>query len=152
MMTEDKQPHPFFLEDVHLRIEVAVEHLDAALTTGKSLAAQVTQEPYSSMIDKAQVDIAKFRRVARSYALHMRETNVARLLREDAEAGRPFPGHLVTELRQLLEADAENQGPAGRADEMLIEFNTDPKAFVLKHLKPTDQHLREKGVFTLTTR
>jgi hypothetical protein len=152
MMTEDRQPHPFFLEDIHLRIEICVQHLDAALSAGKILAAEIETEPYRTMIQKANADVAKFRQVALSYALHMRETNVARLLREDAEAGRPLPEHLVAEMRELLQADANNQGESGRAKDKLKEFNADPKAFVLKHLKPTEKNPREKGVFTLTTR
>ncbi len=152
MVTQDHHAHPFLLEDIHLRIETCVQHLDAALSAGETLASAIREEPHATMIRKAQADLRRFRKAALSYALHMRETNVARLLREDAEAGRPLPPHLVSELRILLEKDLENQDGSGRVKEMLEQFNADPKAFVLEHLKPTDQNPREKGVFTLTTR
>lgn len=151
MMTEDQQPHPFFLEDVQLRLNVCVRHLDKALTLGESLADQSFSEPLRVMVTKALKDIEKFRRVARSYELHLRETNVARLLREDAEAGRELTPHLVTEMEELLQLDAQNV-PGGRAPEMLRAFKDHPKRFVLQHLKPIEKPLREKGVFTLTTR
>ncbi len=151
MITEDRQPHPFLLDDVQLRLAVCGQHLERALTAGKELVAQVSAEPQRTMVSKALEDIRKFRTVARSYELHLRETNVARLLREDAVAGRELAPHLVAEMEELLAADAEN-APDGRAKGMLELFQRDPKAFVLEHLKPIDHQPREKGVFTLTTR
>jgi hypothetical protein len=104
------------------------------------------------MFEQIQKDGDYFRRVARSYALHLRETNVAQMLREDLAAGRPMIPRLVEEMQHLLAADVENQWGRGRVIEMERQFREDPAAFVRAQLVPTDERLREKGTFSLTTR
>ncbi|MGI8904982.1 MAG: hypothetical protein ACR2IE_00635 [Candidatus Sumerlaeaceae bacterium] len=152
MMTEDKQPHPFLLEDVQLRCELALKKLAEARVIGRVLIATLPDSPDRKAIIKALSDVDKFRRVVSSYALHIRETNVAMLLRGDLSEGRPMTPHLLNEMEALLIADVENQGGTGRVVEMQQKFKADPAAFVKEHLLPFDKDVRERGIFTLTTR
>jgi hypothetical protein len=107
--------------------------------------------------------------VSRSYTLHLRETNVAEMLRQDLSAGRPMSATLVKELGQLLDSDVANQEGHGRVVEMRRLYNENAEAFVRRFLIPVDiksggqepfsrdlpseQFAEpEKGFFTLTTR
>jgi hypothetical protein len=154
MLTEDKQPHPFLIEDVQLRLELAAEKLQQAQQIADDLTTlAITHTPsHTSRTRQLARDIDTFRRVTRSYALHLRETNVATLLRTDIETSRPLTTALVEELRTLLSDDAENQHHQGRVLEMQKEFNRSPVDFVKARLLPIDKQPRERGVFTLTTR
>lgn len=151
MKTDDQQPHPYLLEDVQLRCELAVERLDEALSVTRTLLPKLSKED-RPLLEQIARDTDRFRRVAKSYALHLRETNVARLLREDLEAGRPMIPRLLKEMKELLQADAENQGHQGPVMEMIREFEADPEKFIRTRLVPTDKDVRERGIFTLTTR
>jgi hypothetical protein len=154
MLTEDKQPHPFLIEDVQLRLELAAEKLKEAQHVADeltSIAAGRAPE-HQERVEKLRQDIDTLRRVTRSYALHLRETNVATLLRVDLENRRPLTAALVEEMRGLLAADCENQKNSGRVVEMRRAFEADPAKWVQKELLPIQNQPREKGVFTLTTR
>lgn len=84
--------------------------------------------------------------------MHLRETNVAQLLRQDLEAGRPMTEALVKELGALLDADVANQGGQGRVVKMRRLYRENPEAFVRRYLIPTEVTPTERGQFTLTTR
>jgi len=152
MMTDDRQPHPFLLEDVQLRCEVVVERLLNALATIRKLLPQIRQNADRAMFEGIARDADHFMRVSRSYALHLRETNIAEMLRGDLKAGRPMMPRLVEEMNRLLEADAENQHRQGRVMDMLKKFKDDPTRFLKEHLIPTEKTIYEKGYHTLTTR
>jgi hypothetical protein len=107
---------------------------------------------WRDLVQKIQGDVDIFRRVARSYALHLRETNVAQMLRQDLEAGRPLTKALVGELGRLLDADLANQKGHGRVVDMRRLYFEDPEAFVRRYLIPTEITRIEKGYLTLTTR
>lgn len=152
MSLDDRQPHPFMIEDLQLRFEASADQMGQALTIGEKLLPRLTSAADRRMFEQIQKDGDYFRRVARSYALHLRETNVAQMLREDLAAGRPMIPRLVEEMQHLLAADVENQWGRGRVIEMERQFREDPAAFVRAQLVPTDERLREKGTFSLTTR
>lgn len=152
MMTEDQQPHPFLIEDVQLRCELTIEHLDDALSISRTLVPQIKDPVYKVMLKKAMADVEKWRRVVKSYALHLRETNVAMLLRTDLETSQPMTAHLLDEMAELLKQDVANQDGKGRVVEMQKEFEANPENFVRTRLVPTKEAPRERGVFTLTTR
>jgi hypothetical protein len=152
MKTDSTQPHFWMLEDVELRCKLTADILDKA----RDLSARVLDE-LENPADKAQFrqiqnDVDIFRRVSRSYALHLRETNVTQMLRQDTEAGRSMNTALLNELGQLLEADVNNQNGRGRVIEMRRLFLADPGEFVREYLIPTEKVIYEKGFFTLTTR
>jgi len=152
MKTDDRQPHPFLLEDVQLRCEMAVAELDDALTVGRSLLTGLEKAEQKKWLEKTLTDVEKFRRVALSYALHIRESNAALLLRADLNEGRSMTPHLIAEMRGLLDADVKNQDNDTTAVLMRDLFKRSPEEFLKNHLLPHDKDLRERGIFTLTTR
>jgi hypothetical protein len=151
MKTDDRQPHPDMLEDVQLRCEIAAEHMAAAMKLLPPLIDS-TAGSDRAMFERLSKDLDHFRRVATSYALHLRETQLAKILRDDLEAKRPLTTRAVEELQAQLDADVENQRGQGRVVEMRDAFARDPAKFVTEQLLPTEKTVLEKGHFTLTTR
>jgi hypothetical protein len=170
MKTDDTQPHFWMLEDVELRCRLAADLLDKAGALFSRLLDELSDSADRAQFERIQKDVDVFRRVARSYALHLRETNVAQMLRQDMAAGRPMTATLVKELGQLLDADVVNQQERGRVLEMRRLYFQSPEAFVRRYLipidtpalsraepyshdlPPIDQAPPEKGPYTLTTR
>jgi hypothetical protein len=151
MKCDDRQPHPDMLEDVQLRCELAADRLAAALALLPPLIEHASG-PDRAMFERLSKDADHFRRVATSYALHLRETNLAKILRDDVEAGRPMTPRAVEEMKRLLDADVANQNGQGRVVHRRDAFAADPAKFVKEHLLPTEKTVLEKGHFTLTTR
>ncbi len=151
MKCDNAQPHPDMLEDVQLRCEIAADHLESAEALLPALIDKSSAAD-PQMFQRLAKDVDHFRRVATSYALHLRETNVAMLLRGDVDGKRAPTPKLVEEMKRLFDADVENQHGHGRVVEKRAAFNADPAKFVKEQLVPTDKTPLEKGVFTLTTR
>ncbi len=85
MKTDDKQPHPDMLEDVqlhHLRRPHASRDILPALTNS------TPPGPDRTMLETLRPDLDHFHRVIVSFALHLRETSSAMLLRQDVDAKR----------------------------------------------------------------
>jgi len=152
MMTDDLQPHPFLLEDVQLRCTASAQRMDAALEICQGLLSRFPNDVDRLQFEQIRRDLDRFKRVTVSYALHLRETNVAQMLREDLQAGRPMMPSLLEEMGRLLEADVANQEGHGRVLEMSELFFRDPEAFIRTQLVLTEQTILEKGHHTLTTR
>jgi hypothetical protein len=151
MKCDDRQPHPDMLDDVQLRCEMSADHMRVAQTLLPDLIANsngADQETFQ----KLQKNLDHFQRVATSYALHLRETNIAMMLRNDVTAGRPLTPRLVDEMKQLLAEDVENQSGEGRVIDMQKAFDANPAKFVQEHLVPTEKTVLERGIFTATTR
>ena len=168
MKTDNAQPHFWMLEDVELRCGLAAERLDRASELAARLMGEFQTPADQAQFAQTQKDVEVFRRVAGSYALHIRETNIAQMLRQDLAAGRPMTPALVKELGTVLDADVENQERKGRVVEMRRLYREDPRAFISRYLIPVDVAARserystdlppidaapaERGDFTLTTR
>jgi hypothetical protein len=152
MRTDNSQPHFWLLEDVGLRCQLTADLLDQATALSPKLLASLGNPRDRSDFERIQKDVETLRRISRSYALHIRETNVAQMLRQDLDAGREMTPKLLEELGRLLDADVTNQQGKGRVLEMKRLYRVDSKAFVRRYLLPTDVTRGERGSFTLTTR
>jgi hypothetical protein len=158
MKTDDAQPHFWMLEDVQLRCKLAADLLDQASDLSVRLLGKLPTQSDRAQFQAIQKSVDVFRRVSRSYALHLRETNVAQMLRQDLDAGRPPTIALMKELGQLLDADVANQQGHGRVVEMRRLYVEDAGAFVRRYLIPVDgaggsaTSISDKGFYTLTTR
>lgn len=150
MKTDNIQPHPWMLEDIELRCKIATEYLQQALTAGNTILDN-RDIPYFHQLDETMQSIEKFMRICFSYALHIRETNVSMLIRDNITAGENSD-ILLKELRSLLDEDMRNQHCQGQIVNILKEFDDDPYEWLNTYLLPTDIDLKEKGKFTLTTR
>jgi hypothetical protein len=152
MKTDNVQPHFWMLEDVELRCKLTADTLDQAHNLGARILGELANAHDKAQFQQIQDDVDTFRRVSRSYALHLRETNIAQMLRQDLAAGRPMTPALVEELHQLLDSDVDNQKGRGRVVEMRRLFIQNQEEFVRRYLIPTDLTRNDKGFFTLTTR
>lgn len=152
MKTDSAQPHFWMLEDVQLRCQLAADILGKAIDLGARIIAELPDSRDKAQFQQIQTDADIFRRVSRSYALHLRETNIAQMLRQDLAAGRAMTPALVDELHRLLDSDVENQQGSGRVVEMRRLYVQSPEDFVRRYLIPTDSNPNERGNFTLTTR
>ena len=152
MMTDDAQPPFWLLEDIQLRCQIAADTTQQALTVGNQILSLVSDPAHKELFIQIQHDADYFRRVCLSYALHIRETNIAQQLRSDIELGKPLNDRLAAEMSKVLEADVDNQGGHGKVVEMKRLFAEDAAAFVQNYLLPTEITSGEKGIFTLTSR
>jgi hypothetical protein len=163
MKTDDSQPDPWMLEDVQLRCQLAADRWEAALARGGQFADSVPA-PLADVFKRNLADLAGLRRRALAYALHLRETNLATVLRMAAELKQPRPQKSVDDLLAALKADLENhraelaaplsgqKAPRWRDMEQAIALlQQNPDEFLQKFLKE-DPDKHSKGVFSVTSR
>ena len=152
MKTDNLQPHFWMLEDIQLRCRLAAEALAQALKIGDEIIDLLESAEEKAFFTVVQHDADTFQRVSLSYALHLRETNIAQQLRRNLELKKPLNPRLVAELGALLDEDVVNQHGKGRVLEMKRLYTEDPANFVVSYLLPSDASPMEGGTFTLTTR
>jgi hypothetical protein len=152
MRTDNVQSNFWELEDIQLRCQMAADTLLQALKTGDEIINLLSSPEEKAFFRDIQQDADYYRRVGLSYALHIRETNIAQQLRRDLALRKPLTERLVTEMGKVLDADIANQDGKGRVLEMKRLFAQDPAAFVADYLLPTDRAPNEEGGFSLTTR
>jgi hypothetical protein len=150
MKVDNSESHPWMLEDVQLRCELAADRMAKALDAGRAVLPQVPAELAGEFAECLR-ELVEFRRRALAYAYHLRETNLVTLLRAAGQRGEAYPARLVSELRQVLLADQANQGqvePVGAALHMLDE---DIPAFLSTYFLVEENKI-SKGYFSLTSR
>jgi hypothetical protein len=152
MKTDDSEPSFWMLEDVQLRCGQTADILDRAKTLYPILSAKLGRASDRAHFAQIAADADRFRRVVRSYEYHLRETNIAAMLRRDLAEQRPLSPDLVNEMAGLLERDAANQDGRGRVVEMVRLFARSPGEFLRRFLQPTTENPSERGDFSLTTR
>jgi hypothetical protein len=159
MKTDDRQAPFWMLEDVQLRCQIAAQSFTDAFATGQKILGEISDEKQKAYFEATQKDVGTFRRMSLNYAFHIRETNVAEMLRTNIQSGRPLDPKLVEEMKHLLEADADNELPCvncrgGRAlaQEMNRLFQKDPAAFLQRYLVPANSGPQADGPFAFTTR
>jgi hypothetical protein len=164
---------PWLREDVELRCRMAAEAWQQALTLGETTLPGVP-EGLQLNFERNLVDLGRLRRRALAYAYHLRETNLAEVLRAYPSA----PQRIYDDLRATLQADlasyeeerqAEKQAARlgmvqlasltdvdsmpdwTEAEEALSLLEKDPPAFLAAYLLKTPG-TAEKGVFSVTSR
>ncbi|MCL5999395.1 MAG: hypothetical protein M1546_25535 [Chloroflexi bacterium] len=143
MTTEDlMEPHPWLLEDIGLRYELASTRFEQALAHYRRAAGKLSGSLQEDVRDWT-ADLGKLQRSARTYQYHIQETLVAKHIRAALAAGGSTSTPLIGKLQQLLQADVDNQGDVmplspsiATAREMLIDFQRDPETWVQTHLLP----------------
>jgi hypothetical protein len=104
MRTTNVEPNPWLLEDVQLRFGAAARAMQDALTVFEAHFTDEGDEA-SSELKIQQSEAAGFVTRSLAYECHLRETNLATLLR----SGVGDRDRLVEELRGVLVADLANQ-------------------------------------------
>ncbi|MCY3020636.1 MAG: hypothetical protein NTW87_16585 [Planctomycetota bacterium] len=161
MKTDDAQPDPWMLEDVQLRCELAAERMGEALEAATEARGAVPAE-FSERLAANMADLGRFRRRALAYAYHLRETNLATVMRVARKAGQKLPDRVTAELLAAMQADLDNY----RADQpspapTLLAWQDMEEAIALLRRSP-DEFLEDyftekarppsKGVFSVTSR
>ena len=163
MKTDNNQPDPWMLEDVQLRCHLAAARWEAALASAEKFQESVPAV-LSGDFARNLRDLAGLRRRAVAYALHLRETNLATVLRKAAELKLPLPQKSLDELLAALQADLENHRAelaAPLAGQPLENWNEmeqaiallqkNPDEFLQKFLKE-DPDQMSRGYFSVTSR
>lgn len=167
MKVDDRQPHPWMLEDVQVRCELAAARWREAEHLGGHIAGAVPPALRDAFAANLR-DLAALRRRAMAYAYHIRETNLATVLRRHSNArdtGATAMARVSSELLDVLRADRENwreevgarTGLPGTSDtwpemdEAIELLQQDPGAFLDRFLLETPI-LLSKGMFSLTSR
>ena len=163
MKTDNTQPDSWMLEDVQLRCQLAADRWEAALARGAQLKDSVPA-PLADDFRKNLADLAGLRRRALAYALHLRETNLATVLRKAAELKLPRSQKSVDELLSALKADLENHQAEMAAalpghdvprwqdmEHAIALLQQNPDEFLQKFLKE-DPDQGSKGIFSVTSR
>jgi len=162
MKTDNSQPDPWMLEDVQLRCQLAADRWEAALALGQRFKDSVPA-PLANAFKRNLADLAGLHRRALAYALHLRETNLATVLRKAAELKQSRPQPSVAELLAALQADRENHRAEMAAalpgaevrrwpdiEQAIALLQQNPDAFLQQFLKP-DPDQNSKGIFSVTS-
>ncbi|MBI4978527.1 MAG: hypothetical protein HZC28_13695 [Spirochaetes bacterium] len=149
MKTDNAQPDPWMLEDVELRCRCAAERWTKALELGKKIRLN---DRYAAHLQETLDDLAKIIRRTLSYVYHLRETNLAAILRRSP--GGPYSAHVVEEMKRTLADDiescrAEKECPELEAALKLLQEDT--AAFEKTYFREAPDKC-SKGGFSVTSR
>ncbi|MEI8206467.1 MAG: hypothetical protein WCG03_06275 [Kiritimatiellales bacterium] len=129
MKTDDSQPHPWMLEDVQLRCDLAARKMEEALSLGRHIQTEIGKE-FADDFSNGLEELAGFARRAWSYVYHLRETNLATTMRLIRGEGSDVPGFLKGEMLDLLKADRENQQCREPLESAIRLFEQDIDSFL----------------------
>ena len=167
---KEAEDDPWLREDIELRCRLAAETWQQALAAGEQMLGDIPADLRLSF-ERNLVDLGRIYRRARAYSYHLRETNLAEMLRAYPSA----PGRVLDELRACLQADLANYEAEKQADEAAIRLGmfalgSQPPLSAWKEAEAALQRLEEgaqgflevyfraakdtasKGVFSVTSR
>jgi hypothetical protein len=96
--TDSAPAHPWMLECVQLRCAQAVRLVEQALEVGEGAVPDETLRETELLKEKIF-----------AYVCHLRETNLAKVMRDFVEEGIEIPPRVIDEMDAVLSADLENQ-------------------------------------------
>jgi hypothetical protein len=132
MRTDDTaQPNFWMREDIQMRCEQAALKMQAAINTANTVRSKIPASCKPVFI-KSIEEMDGIRRRTLAYAYHLRETNLAEVVR----SGKLREEH-VEEMRSLLEKDRENQGGSIAIDEALRLLEQDRNKFFATYFLPS---------------
>jgi hypothetical protein len=138
------------LEDVQLRCDLAAQRMSRALELGQRIAPGLPQQFQADYAEDLK-QLAGFKQRTLAYVYHLRETNLARMMRGLREKGTPVPDRMRQEMAAILKADQQNEQQAEPVGEALALLASDEDAFLKTYFVVTTDHA-SKGAFTLTSR
>ena len=151
------------LEDVQIRCFQAARKWEMAGKLGRSILMDLSDHILESFTHNL-IDLAAAKRRAYAYAYHLRETNLASILRKAAELNMPYPQRSVDELAATLEADRQNhleeKAKTSHAanvpdwpeiDQAIALLKKDVGQFLDEYLKEGPIQA-SKGIFSVTSR
>jgi hypothetical protein len=154
MKTDNLQPDAWMLEDVQLQCRLAAERTGRALEIGAEIAGQVPAELAPDFRASLE-DLRSFRQRALSYVHHLRETNLAAVMRSWRARGESIPRRMLDEMLAVLSADRDNQGQPEPCVKAIETLGSDPDRFLAEYFRvPDGVSGREasRGCFSVTSR
>jgi hypothetical protein len=158
----DYRPDPWMLEDVQLRCQLAADRMAEALALGHRTSDQVPKE-LAEKFAMNLADLGRFQRRALAYAYHLREANLAKIMRGLRQKGQKIPEKITEELLTVLAADERNQAvdraatasPPAAPDPLAISaaielLKRDPDRFLAVYFRDVKDHW-SKGGFSVTS-
>jgi len=137
LRTDQTEPPNFWTrENTHLCLEQAAMKMDEAIKAAQSVTGKVPAT-YEDTFAKSVQELGAFRRTALSFAYHLRETNLADLIRGSIKQGLPVNAQNVAELRALLVMDQQNMEVSEPILTALAMFDADFTKFLATYFLPT---------------
>lgn len=166
MAIEDREPHPWLLEDLQLRWHRTADLQARALDHARVAARGVPPAVATGFAEFIE-ELDGFRRRCLAYAFHCRETNLAGLLRAALERGETPRSSITAELAGVLLEDAANSGDPAILQSVDV-LRHDVVEFAARYFQPVqpqltvqdypgESHLRRgfpqpRGAFSATSR
>lgn len=150
MKTDDRQPNPYMIEDVQLRFEMAIDRFKQALAVGEAVQERVPtglRDDLRACLDDTREVLIR----AIAYRLHLRETNLATVMRRYRSQGQPVAPRVLKDMEATLAEDLKNQGGDADVAMAMQLLRADVDQFLKTYfLEGPDK--RSRGVFSLTSR
>lgn len=142
-------PNFWMREDNQLRFGQTAAKLEAALLVADSLDGKIP-DAYAATFRENVKELRGLRRRVLAYSYHLRETNLADLLRGDAKQGLPVNRRTVDELRSLMLKDQANMEKPEPLAEAIAMLDADLPKFLETYFLPTGPSGKKEG-WTITS-
>jgi hypothetical protein len=143
------QPNHWLREDVQLRFEQAASLLDEALAAAAAASPEIPQTLADSF-RKSVEEVRGLRTRVLAYAYHLRETNLADMIRNAEKVGSGNVERMWQELRDVMVRDQENMGTAEPLQTAIALLDSDRTAFLATYFLPTGPTGKKEG-WTITS-
>ena len=138
IVTDDNSQPSFWLrEDIQLRFEQAALKMKEAIEVGNGVRDNIPAQ-FRDVFDASIEEMIGFRVRLLAYAYHLRETNLADLIRSSIEKGLPVKQVNVEELKAILLNDQANQGLAEPIASALKMLDADMNGFLKTYFLPSN--------------
>ena len=142
-------PNHWLREDVQLRFEQTATLLDEALAAAAAARPEVPVA-LSEAFGKSVEEVTGLRRRVLAYAYHLRETNLADMIRNAEKVGSGNVERMWKELREVMVRDQENMGTAEPLAAAIALLDADRPAFLTTYFLPTGPTGKKEG-WTITS-
>jgi hypothetical protein len=149
-MSDNREPDPWMLEDVQLRCDLAAERMGQASEIGRGIEPRMPQQLQADFAEDLR-QLAGFRQRALAYVYHLRETNLAGMMRRLRERGEPVPQRMLREMTSVLREDQQNEQQTEPIGSALTLLAANLDAFLKTYFVVTPDQ-RSLGDFSLTSR
>ena len=142
-------PNHWLREDVQLRFEQTATLLDEALAAATAARPEVPAE-LAEAFGKSIEEVSGLRRRVLAYAYHLRESNLADMIRNAEKVGSGNVERMWKELREVMVRDQENMGTAEPLAAAVALLDADRPAFLATYFLPTGPTGKKEG-WTITS-
>ena len=139
---ETTAPNFWMCEDIQIRFEQTASKLEASLQAAEAVQSKVPEQ-YQSTFAKSIEELKAFRVRVLAYAYHLRETNLANLIRGGAQQGLETNQENIRELRAVMVKDQQNMGSKEPLETAIQMLDEDLEKFLKTYFLPStksDKH------------